>query len=47
MIHKIERVASVGRFRDYTAAGDIAFRKLTRFGHKTTANKMFMSECKL
>jgi wobble nucleotide-excising tRNase len=29
MIHKIERITSVGRFRNYTAAGDIAFRKLT------------------
>lgn len=29
MIHKIERLISVGKFRNYTAAGDVCFQKLT------------------
>lgn len=29
MIHKIERLASIGKFRNYQATGDVAFRKLT------------------
>jgi wobble nucleotide-excising tRNase len=29
MIHKIERVTSVGKFRNFNASGDIAFKKLT------------------
>src|ERR1041384_6412373 len=29
MIHKIQRLISVGRFRNYTTAGDVSFQKLT------------------
>ncbi len=29
MIHKIERLISVGKFRSYQATGDVAFKKLT------------------
>ncbi|HET7733772.1 MAG TPA: AAA family ATPase, partial [Paludibacter sp.] len=31
MIHKIERLTSIGRFRNYQATGDVAFKKLTLF----------------
>jgi len=48
MIHKIERVASIGKFRDYTAAGQVNFHKLTTiFGDngsgKTTLTSIFRS----
>lgn len=29
MIHKIERITSIGKFRNYQAVGDVAFKKLT------------------
>jgi wobble nucleotide-excising tRNase len=29
MIHKVERLTSIGKFRDFRAAGDISFKKLT------------------
>ncbi len=29
MIHKIEKIVSVGKFREFNASGDIAFKKLT------------------
>lgn len=29
MIHKIERLVSIGKFRNYQATGDVSFRKLT------------------
>ncbi|WP_242927889.1 AAA family ATPase [Pontibacter vulgaris] len=31
MIHKIERLASIGKYRNYQATGDVAFKKLTLF----------------
>jgi wobble nucleotide-excising tRNase len=31
MIHKIERLVSIGKFKNYTASGDVAFKKLTLF----------------
>lgn len=31
MIHKIERLSSIGKFRNYNATGDVAFKKLTLF----------------
>ena len=29
MIHKVEKLTSIGKFRDYQATGDVAFKKLT------------------
>jgi wobble nucleotide-excising tRNase len=48
MIHKIEQLTSIGKFRDYQANGDIAFNKLTLiFGDngsgKTTLTSIFRS----
>ncbi len=48
MIHKIEQLVSIGKFRDYQASGDVAFRKLTLFygdngGGKTTLTSIFRS----
>jgi wobble nucleotide-excising tRNase len=48
MIHKIERLISIGRFRNYQAAGDVAFKKLTLFygdngGGKTTLTSILRS----
>ena len=31
MIHKIERLISIGKFKNYQATGDVAFKKLTLF----------------
>ncbi|MBS1509365.1 MAG: AAA family ATPase [Bacteroidetes bacterium] len=31
MIHKIERLAAIGKFHDYTATGNVTFNKLTLF----------------
>lgn len=31
MIHKIERLISIGKFKNYLATGDVAFKKLTLF----------------
>lgn len=48
MIHKIERLISIGKFRNYQATGDVAFKKLTLFygdngGGKTTLTSVFRS----
>lgn len=48
MIHKIERIASIGKFRDYSATGQVNFQKLTTiFGDngsgKTTLTSIFRS----
>lgn len=48
MIHKIERLISVGKFGNYQATGDVAFRKLTLFyadngSGKTTVSSVFRS----
>lgn len=48
MIHKIERLVSIGKFRNYQATGDVAFKKLTLFygdngGGKTTLTSIFRS----
>lgn len=48
MIHKIERLRSIGRFRDYTATGNVAFNKLTLIyadngSGKTTVTSVFRS----
>jgi wobble nucleotide-excising tRNase len=48
MIHKIERLTSIGRFRNYQATGDVAFKKLTLFygdngGGKTTLTSILRS----
>lgn len=48
MIHKIERLISIGRFRNYQATGDVAFKKLTLFygdngGGKTTLTSILRS----
>ncbi len=48
MIHKIERLTSIGRFRGYNATGDVALKKLTLIygdngGGKTTLTSIFRS----
>jgi len=48
MIHKIERLTSIGKFRSYQATGDVAFKKLTLFygdngGGKTTLTAILRS----
>ncbi len=48
MIHKVERLTSIGKFRDFQAAGDISFRKLTLIyadngAGKTTLASIFRS----
>lgn len=48
MIHKIERLVSVGKFRNYNAAGQVNFHKLTLIygdngGGKTTLTSVFRS----
>lgn len=48
MIHKIERLTTIGRFRNYQASGDVAFKKLTLFygdngGGKTTLTSILRS----
>ncbi len=48
MIHKIERITSVGKFRNYVASGDVSFRKLTLIyadngSGKTTLASIFRS----
>ncbi len=47
-IHKIERLVSIGKFRNYQAVGDVAFKKLTLFygdngGGKTTLTSIIRS----
>jgi len=48
MIHKVERLTSIGRFRNYQASGDVAFKKLTLLygdngGGKTTLTSILRS----
>ncbi len=48
MINKVERLTSIGKFRNYTAAGQINFQKLTLIygnngGGKTTLTSVFRS----
>lgn len=48
MIHKIDRLISIGKFRNYQAAGDVAFKKLTLIyadngSGKTTISAIFRS----
>lgn len=48
MIHKIESLVSIGKFRNYQAAGDVSFQKLTLFyadngTGKTTLTAIFRS----
>ncbi len=48
MIHKIERLISIGKFKNYQATGDVAFKKLTLFygdngGGKTTLTSILRS----
>lgn len=48
MIHKIEKLVSIGKFRNYQSSGDVAFRKLTLFyadngSGKTTLTAIFRS----
>ncbi len=48
MIHKIERLTSIGKYRNYNASGDVAFKKLTLFyadngGGKTTLTSILRS----
>ena len=48
MIHKIERLISIGKFRNYNAAGQVNFHKLTLIygdngGGKTTLSSIFRS----
>lgn len=48
MIHKVERLISIGKFRNYNASGDVAFKKLTLFyadngGGKTTLTSILRS----
>lgn len=48
MIHKIQRLVSIGKFRDYTASGQVNFHKLTTIfgdngGGKTTLTSIFRS----
>ncbi|MBL7835911.1 MAG: AAA family ATPase, partial [Bacteroidetes bacterium] len=48
MIHKVEYIRSVGKFRDFQASGDIAFRKITMIyadngTGKTTISAIFRS----
>ena len=48
MIHKIERLVSIGKFRDYNATGQVNFHKLTLIygnngGGKTTFTSVFRS----
>jgi len=48
MINKVERLASIGKFRNYTAAGQVNFHKLTLIygdngGGKTTLTSVFRS----
>lgn len=48
MIQKIEQLVSIGKFRNHTASGDVAFRKLTivysdNGGGKTTLTSVFRS----
>jgi wobble nucleotide-excising tRNase len=48
MIHKINHLTSIGRYRNYIASGDVAFRKLTLIygdngGGKTTLTSIFRS----
>jgi wobble nucleotide-excising tRNase len=48
MIHKVERLVSIGKFRSYQATGDVSFRKLTLFyaengTGKTTLTAVFRS----
>ncbi|MBK7110270.1 MAG: AAA family ATPase [Bacteroidetes bacterium] len=39
MIHKIQRLISVGKFRNYIASGDVAFKKLTMIYAKNGIGK--------
>lgn len=48
MIHKIQKLISIGKFRDYTATGTVNFHKLTTIfgdngGGKTTLTSVFRS----
>lgn len=48
MIHKIEKIVSIGKFRNYRTSGDVAFKKLTLFygdngSGKTTLTAIFRS----
>jgi wobble nucleotide-excising tRNase len=48
MIHKIHSLVSIGKFGNYQAAGDVAFKKLTLFyadngSGKTTVSSVFRS----
>jgi len=48
VIHKIERIVSVGKFRNYQATGDVSFKKLTLIyadngSGKTTLASIFRS----
>ena len=48
MLHKIQRIASIGRYRDYSATGSVHFRKITLFygengGGKTTLTSILRS----
>jgi wobble nucleotide-excising tRNase len=39
MIHKVERLISIGKFRNYQASGDVSFRKLTLIYAENGAGK--------
>lgn len=39
MLHKVEKFISIGKFRNYTASGDVCFRKLTLFYGDNGAGK--------
>jgi wobble nucleotide-excising tRNase len=48
VIHKVERLVSIGKFRNYQATGDVAFKKLTLIyadngSGKTTLTSVFRS----
>lgn len=48
MIHKVESLVSIGKFRNYQASGDVAFKKLTLIyadngAGKTTISSVFRS----
>lgn len=48
MIHKVEQLVSIGKFRNYQATGDVSFKKLTLFygdngSGKTTLTAVFRS----
>ena len=48
MINKIEKLVSIGKYRDYTASGQVNFKKLTLIygdngGGKTTLTSVFRS----